>query len=169
MTVSQPQAPQKKRSWPIYIITVLLLGQALIGVYLGTRVWQDRTWDLSRDWFMLTAYISTWWGQAPAVNVPATGAVSTLEFLLLLPLAPIIVINAFGFFLLRPLGWLAAMMMQGLILAICLNQYLQTEKFFIYPMMLYAILMVLYLNAFHVRVIFLTPVPIHNLDNQDGS
>ena len=167
--VSQPQTAQKKRSWPIYAITLLLFGQAFLTAYIGGRVWQDRTWDLSRDWETVLLYIATLWGQPPSPTAAQPDTVSALEFLLFLPLAPIIVINALGFFLLRPLGWMTAMMTQGVVLAICLDQYLRTEKFFIYPLMVYAILMVLYLNTLHVRITFHASTAQLNLDNQDGT
>ena len=61
------------------------------------------------------------------------------------------------------------MMTQGIILAVCLDQYLHTEKFFIYPLMVYAILMVLYLNTLHVRLTFHAAAAYLNLDNQNGT
>jgi hypothetical protein len=62
-----------------------------------------------------------------------------------------------GFLLLKRRGWLLAAIAEGLCLGICLLIYTQPElntQGYIYPIMVYCILMVLYLNSREVRVVF---------------
>ena len=67
---------------------------------------------------------------------------------------------AFGLLLMFRMGWLLAMIVQSLTLLACLLLYaeweeiLSAEPLFIYPVMLYCIVMVLYLNSSDVRAAF---------------
>lgn len=73
--------------------------------------------------------------------------------LLILPAIPAL-IAAIGFLFLLRFGWLLAMLTQTVLLLICLMLYLEWQPVIIYPIMLYCVLMVLYLNLQDVRLAF---------------
>lgn len=84
--------------------------------------------------------------------------VEALIFLSFLPPAVIMLLVGLSFLLLKRRGWLLAAISQGLTLGICLSMYVDEElsspPAYIYPIMVYCILMILYLNSQEVRVIF---------------
>ena len=63
-------------------------------------------------------------------------------------------IAAVGFLFLRRKGWLLAAFAQTLALGTCLTLYTELEPRFVYPVMLYCIVMILYLNSRYVRDVF---------------
>jgi hypothetical protein len=66
-------------------------------------------------------------------------------------------IGALGFLLFSRRGWLLASLAQTLSLGACLELYYEPfwdSPGFVYPIMLYCILMILYLNSSAVRVVF---------------
>jgi len=73
---------------------------------------------------------------------------------LFVPLAILTFFTAINFLLLRPMGWLLAMLIQSLTLLSTLILYFQWQSDFVYPIMLYCIIMVLYLNSSYVRHCF---------------
>ena len=73
---------------------------------------------------------------------------------LFVPLAILTFFTAINFMLLRPMGWLLAMLIQSLTLLCTLILYFQWQSDFVYPIMLYCIIMVLYLNSSYVRHCF---------------
>jgi len=80
--------------------------------------------------------------------------------LLLGPTAVLALLAAFGFLFMLRVGWLLAMVVQALTLLTCLLLYAEWEEFLpeepmiIYPVMLYCIVMVLYLNSSDIRAAF---------------
>ena len=64
------------------------------------------------------------------------------------------ILAAIGFFFLRHVGWLSAMMVQGLSLFIALIVYFNSGLLIAQLTMLYGILMVLFLNSILVRTAF---------------
>lgn len=64
------------------------------------------------------------------------------------------ILAAIGFFFLRHVGWLSAMMAQGLSLFIALLVYFNSGLWVAQVTMLYGILMVLFLNSILVRTAF---------------
>ncbi len=74
--------------------------------------------------------------------------------------AVLALLAALGFLFLFRIGWLLAMIVQSLTLLACLLLYteweeiLYQEPLFVYPVMLYCIVMVLYLNSSDVRAAF---------------
>jgi hypothetical protein len=80
--------------------------------------------------------------------------------LLLGPPAVLALLAAFGFLFMLRVGWLLAMVVQALTLLTCLLLYAEWEEFLpeepmiIYPVMLYCIVMVLYLNSSDIRAAF---------------
>lgn len=63
-------------------------------------------------------------------------------------------VAAVGFLFMRRRGWLPAALAQTLGLGTCLALYAELEPVFVYPVMLYCIVMVLYLNSRAVRTVF---------------
>jgi hypothetical protein len=59
-----------------------------------------------------------------------------------------------GFLLLKRRGWLLAAIAQGLSLGVCLWLYAELDPYYVYPIMVYCILMIMYLNSHDVRVVF---------------
>lgn len=64
------------------------------------------------------------------------------------------ILAAIGFFFLRHVGWLSAMMVQGLSLFIALIVYFNSGLLVAQLTMLYGVLMVLFLNSILVRTAF---------------
>jgi hypothetical protein len=63
-------------------------------------------------------------------------------------------VAAVGFLFMRRRGWLPAALAQTLGLGTCLALYAELEPVFVYPAMVYCIVMVLYLNSRDVRAVF---------------
>lgn len=123
------------RRRPIRLIGLLLLLQAIgltgIGAYELTRV----------DWQ---------WVGTEAMSQQASRAAPFL----FAPPAVLTLLSALSFLLLRRRGWLLAAIGQGMNLAVCLWLYSESKPIYIYPTMVYCILMILYLNSHDVRVVF---------------
>jgi hypothetical protein len=140
------------RSWPVRANGLLLVLQAAglgsIGAYDVYRVdWQEVQQQVEFE-----AMLSP--------DLTETVEQAILIALILGPLAVLAVLAALGFFLLFRMGWLLAMIVQALTLLACLLLYteweaiLYREPVFIYPVMLYCIVMTLYLNSSDVRAAF---------------
>lgn len=63
-------------------------------------------------------------------------------------------VAAVGFLFMRRRGWLLAALAQTLGLGTCLALYAELEPVFVYPVMMYCIVIVLYLNSRDVRAVF---------------
>lgn len=61
-----------------------------------------------------------------------------------------------GFFRLWPFAWVLAITQQGLNLTVAISLYFQNKPFYIFPMMLYSILMVIYLHYSDIIATFRT-------------
>ena len=140
------------RSWPVRANALLLVVQAAglvgIGAYNVYRVdWQQVQQQLEDD-----AMLSE--GLTEAVEQAVV-----IALMLGVP-AVLALLAAFGFLFLFRVGWLLAMIVQSLTLLACLLLYteweeiLYQEPLFAYPVMLYCIVMVLYLNSSDVRAAF---------------
>jgi len=70
------------------------------------------------------------------------------------PAAILAAVAAVGFLFMRRRGLLPAALAQTLGLGTCLALYAELEPVFAYPVMVYCIVMVLYLNSHDVRVVF---------------
>ncbi len=73
---------------------------------------------------------------------------------LFLTAAILAAVAAVGFLFLRRKGWLLAALAQTLALGTCLALYSELEPLFVYPVMLYCIVTILYLNSRDVRAVF---------------
>ena len=77
--------------------------------------------------------------------------------ILFLPSIVLAILGALGFLLFSRRGWLLASLAQTLSLGACMELYYESfweKPGFIYPVMLYCIVMILYLNSSTVRVVF---------------
>ena len=116
---------------------LLMLEAALIaayGVYEFSRV----------DWRRL----------ASAREAPPPEVVETLVLILFAPAVALTLLSALGFLLLRRRGWLLAAISQGIVVATSLWLYAEYEPPYVFPIMAYAVLMILYLNVHDVRAVF---------------
>jgi len=148
--------PDKTSSRPIRAIGFLLILQAvgLVGIaILDLRQvdWQQVQFEFSpqpQEGFEITVD----WPQEQEVGLEATRAIEVaIRFL---PPAVLAILGALGFLAFSRRGWFLATLAQTLSLWACLQLYYEWNPGFIYPVMLYCILMVLYLNSHSVRVVF---------------
>lgn len=139
----------RARSWPVRANGLLLVLQAAglvgIGVYNIYQV----------DWQEVQQQIETEATLSPEIT-ETVEHVAVVVFTLGFP-AVLAILAAVGFLFLLRAGWLLAMAVQALTLLACLLIYSDWgpvsgwKPVFIYPVMLYCILMVLYLNSSDVR------------------
>ena len=102
-------------------------------------------------WFFLIVqaiFLQIIW--TPDQEISTTGSV-LLVFDILTAFA---LLASIGFLLLNYIGWLLAMMVQGICLFAALSIYFQNSSLDTQLTLLYSILMVLYLNSFFVRTAF---------------
>ena len=88
------------------------------------------------------------------LDSPSGQLMGAANSLLLAPPAVLALLAALGFLFLSRKGWLLAAISQGWSLGVCLWLYSESEPIYIYPVMVYCILMTLYLNSHDVRVVF---------------
>lgn len=88
------------------------------------------------------------------LGAPSGQAVEAATSLLFAPPAVLAFLAGLGFLFLSRRGWILAALSQGASLAICLWLYSGPAPLYIYPVMVYCILMVLYLNSQDVRMVF---------------
>jgi len=131
--------------WLVRIISLLLVVQALAHLLYCLYEWLQFDWQQELN---------------VALSVEAEEAL--IIFSAFVPILIALLLVALGFLYRRRVAWMAAMTLQGLILLACLTFYfLEGENLFLekgnewlYPSMLYAILMVFYINARDTRLIF---------------
>lgn len=87
-------------------------------------------------------------------EAPPAETVEALALVLFAPAVALTLLSALGFLLLRRRGWLLAAISQGLVVATGLWLYAEYEPPYVYPIMAYAVLMILYLNVHDVRAVF---------------
>ncbi len=95
-----------------------------------------------------------WRRIAVAREAPPPEVIETLVLILFAPAVALTLLSALGFLLLRRRGWLLAAISQGLLVATALWLYAEYEPFYVFPVMAYAVLMILYLNVHDVRAVF---------------
>jgi hypothetical protein len=130
--------PDRQSYRPVRAIGLLLLleaaGVAALAAYEFSRV----------DWRRVLS----------AQVVPSREVIEALALILFVPAVALTLLSALGFLLLRRRGWLLAAISQGLVVATCLWLYTEYEPVYVYPIMAYAVLMILYLNVHDVRAVF---------------
>jgi len=109
-----------------------VVGLAALGIYEFTRF----------DWRRIN------------LEDPPQAVIEAAAFALFVPPAVLTLLSGLSFLLLRRRGWLLAAIAQGLSLAVCLWLYTLFQPGYVYPVMVYCILMILYLNSHDVRVVF---------------
>ena len=123
---------------PVRAIALLLMleaaGIAAYGAYEFSRV----------DWRSVVA----------AREVPSEEVIEVLVLVLFAPAVVLTLLASLGFLLLRRRGWLLAAISQGAVVATGLWLYAEYEPVYVYPIMAYAVLMILYLNVHDVRAVF---------------
>lgn len=159
--------PGKASYRPVRVIGLLLvlqvIGLAGIGVHEFASVdWDEVDFIVSIDWeegaradLNLFDADQLPESQAEAVVSKATEAI--LFAVLFLPPMVLMLLAGLSFLLLKRRGWLLAAIAQGLSLGVCLFIYTNPELEtggYVYPIMIYCILMILYLNSQDVRVVF---------------
>lgn len=142
MMASTPTStqPTKPNLWPIRLISLLLVLQAVGLLVLGL------IWVLQIDW------------RQDPLTWPESGPVAErlLLGLLLLPVALFLLLTAVGVLFMQRAAWLTAMLAQGFLLFNGLSNYFADsstlpDSHLFYLILLSAILMVLYLNSNDVR------------------
>src|SRR5215212_4897260 len=151
--------PGKTSSRPIRVVGLLLILQAIglagIIAYGILQVdWQQIQSDSSQQEELVLEIQPDSPQQQDAV-LEAAKAIGVA--ILFLPSIILAIIGALGFILFSRRGWLLASLAQTLSLGACLELYyepLWNNPNFVYPVMLYGILMIFYLNSSEVRVVF---------------
>jgi hypothetical protein len=95
-----------------------------------------------------------WRSVVAAREMPPGEVVEALVMVLFAPAVVLTLLAALGFLLLRRRGWLLAAISQGAVVATGLWLYAAYEPMYVYPIMAYAVLMILYLNVHDVRAVF---------------
>ena len=123
---------------PVRAIALLLMLEAAGIVAYGA-------YELSRvDWRSVVA----------AREVPSGEVVDALLLVLFAPAVVLTLLASLGFLLLRRRGWILEAISQGAGVAPGLWLYAAYEPVYVYPIMAYAVLMILYLNVHDVRAVF---------------
>lgn len=149
----------RTRPWSIKAMGLLLLLQAVgmscMGLfYVDVSDLADRLIEMSES--------STW-----AMLRHVTG--DAIAGILLVQLSFLALLAAFGFWRMRRNAWMNALLLQGLSLALALIRYFTGAKSWgMYILMLYAVLMVLYLNYYEVRMALRPAAPQHLADGGSG-
>ena len=131
--------------WPVRIVGLLLFLQAFLISGVTVHFAQQVNWERELEDIMLSVWaldILMW--------------VATLA-----PVILLLLVTSLAFLLYRRFAWLLAMTLQGLILLRCLILYfgsnsLLRDSRWIHLIMLFAIVLVLYLNTTDIRLAFTT-------------
>ena len=135
--------------WQIRAVGLLLLLQALglVGAAFYTSA--------QIDWVAETAPLSMDMPQDQILAILSSRAMDTLVVSgFYLFGAVLAAAAAIGFFFLWRLGWLLAIFTQGMVLLVSLIFYFRWKPPVVYPVLLYSIILVLYLNSFGVQAVF---------------
>ena len=79
---------------------------------------------------------------------------AALAFVFFVPPAILTLLAAMSFLVLRRRGWLLAAISQGVTVAVCLWLYSQYQPNYVYPIMVFGVIVILYLNVHDVRAAF---------------
>ena len=135
--VARPEPASTSRRPVLAIALLLMLEAAGIAAY--------GAYELSRV---------NWRSVVAAREVPPGEVIEALVMVLFAPAVVLTLLAALGFLLLRRRGWLLAAISQGVVVATGLWLYAAYEPMYVYPIMAYAVLMILYLNVHDVRAVF---------------
>ena len=138
-TTSERVEPDKTSYRPVRVIGLLLLLEVIGLVGLGAY-----------------EFLQVDWQRVRFEGEPSRQVIEAAALVLFAPPAVLTLLSALSFLLLRRRGWLLAAIAQGLSVAVCLWLYSQIQPVYVYPIMAYCVLMILYLNSYDVRVVFLS-------------
>lgn len=143
---------KKQHSWPVRAVALLLILEAAI--ILGTA-----GWALSVDWGQEIKVIDVNAGtdkppsyEFQAVSLEVAAQVGA-GFIIAISLVPVLVSAVGVLFLLRA-GWALAMLSQALIIVFGLIVYIDLGIDLLFPVMVFAIVLVFFLNSQRVRLGF---------------
>ncbi|MCG2769016.1 MAG: hypothetical protein ABIK79_09725 [Chloroflexota bacterium] len=141
---AEPIAETTRRSHSVTMAGLLLLTQALGLLAYGP---------------ILTTLFGQSEASAPAFELLSVGRSFSLSHgvgtsILFMPLSLPALLAGIGLLRLRPSAWTLAMLTQGLSLTMALVIYSRDKPIYIYPLMIYSIVAVLYLNYNDVQVAF---------------
>jgi len=102
----------------------------------------------------LYEFFSVDWQGFDPLSPFSSGLAEAAAVALFAPATILLLLAAFGFLVLQRRGWLLAAIGEGATLAAGLWIYVVLEPFYVYPIMAYAVLMVLYLNSHDIREAF---------------
>ena len=141
--IQKSAKPRPNVIWPVRIIGVLLVIQAIL--ISSTTILFARQIEWEREFNDVMLSIA-------ALDIVMWGAT-------LAPIILLLFVAAIAFLLYRRFAWLLAMTLQGLLLLRCLILYFGTESHlrdstWVHLLMLYAIILVLYLNTTDIRLSF---------------
>jgi hypothetical protein len=154
--------PDKSSSRPIRAVGLLLILQAigLVGLlaYGLLQVdWQQVRSDSQQQGLVLEIQLDSSQQQEGEEESGLEAARAIVAAILFLPSIVLAILGALGFLIFSRRGWLLASLAQTLSLGACMELYYDSvweKPGFVYPVMLYCILMILYLNSSAVRVVF---------------
>jgi len=152
--------PDKTSARPIRAVGLLLILQAigligLIAYGLLQVDWQQVKSDSQQGLVVEIQPDSSQQEGEEKSGVEAARAIGAA--ILFLPSIVLAILGALGFLIFSRRGWLLASLAQTLSLGACMELYYDSvweKPGFVYPVMLYCILMILYLNSSAVRVVF---------------
>jgi hypothetical protein len=152
--------PDKTSSRPIRAVGLLLILQAigLVGLlaYGLLQVdWQQVRSDSQQGLVVEIQPDSSQQEGEEGSGLAAARAIGAA--ILFLPSIVLAILGALGFLIFSRKGWLLASLAQTLSLGACMELYYGSvweKPGFVYPVMLYCVLMILYLNSSEVRVVF---------------
>ena len=154
--------PDKTSSRPIRAVGLLLILQAiglvgLIAYGLLQVDWQQVRSDSQQQGLVLEIQPDSSQQQEGEEESVLEAARAIVAAILFLPSIVLAILGALGFLLFSRRGWLLASLAQTLSLGACMELYYDSvweKPGFVYPVMVYCILMILYLNSSGVRVVF---------------
>jgi hypothetical protein len=154
--------PDKTSSRPTRAVGLLLILQAiglvgLIAYGLLQVDWQQVRSDSQQQGLVLEIQPDSSQQQEGEEESVLEAARAIGAAILFLPSIVLAILGALGFLLFSRRGWLLASLAQTLSLGACMELYYNSvweNPAFVYPVMLYCILMILYLNSSEVRVVF---------------
>lgn len=155
--------PDKTSSRPIRAVGLLLILQAiglvgLIAYGLLQVDWQQVRSDSQQQGLELEIQLDSSQQQQEGEEESGLEAARAIvAAILFLPSIVLAILGALGFLIFSRRGWLLASLAQTLSLGACMELYYDSvweKPGFVYPVMLYCILMILYLNSSAVRVVF---------------
>jgi len=141
---AEPMPEVTRRSQPVTMAGLLLLTQAMGLLAVGP---------------ILTTLYGQADASAPVFELLSVGRSFSLSHgvgtsILFMPLSLPALVAGIGLLRLRPSAWTLAMLTQGLSLTMALVIYSRDKPIYIYPLMIYTIVAVLYLNYNDVQVAF---------------